>query len=288
MPARMIPLNDGRQIPWLGFGTGTALLYKDATEAVRNAIAHGIVHLDGAQLYENEDTLGAGIAASGVPRETLFVTTKIADLPEGMSVRESFLGSLKRLRLDYVDLLLIHTPKRTLEGRVQEVWKEFEQFQKEGLAKSIGVSNFRIKDFEELLKVATIIPAVNQIEYNPYLYKASQPLLEYMKKHNILATSWGGITPLVHLKGGPVDPVLVSVRERLEKDTGKTVTEGQVLGLWLRYQGIPQITSSSKLERVKEYLATEDLPDLTEEEFQRINKEGAKKHHRVYCEFMDE
>ncbi|KAI0636984.1 Aldo/keto reductase [Trametes polyzona] len=276
-----ITLNDGKQIPWLGFGTGTALRGKDAADFVRVAIANGITHLDGAQLYDNEDTLGAGIASSGKPRSELFVTTKLGKIPEGKTVRDTLVESLKKLRLDYVDLFLIHVPTNH-EGQLKSVWKEFEALQKEGLAKSIGVSNFRAKDLHEVLEVATVIPAVNQIEYHPYVYKASQPVLELQKKHNIVTESYGGLTPIVRHKGGPVDPVLSSIRERLEKDTGKKVTEGQVLGLWLRAQGVVEITTSTKEERVKEYVATQSLPDLTPEEVQAINEAGSKVHHRTF------
>ncbi|KAI0709225.1 Aldo/keto reductase [Earliella scabrosa] len=276
-----IPLNDGKQIPWLGFGTGTALYQRDAEAAVRVAIANGIVHLDGAQMYQNEDSLGNAIASSGKPRAELFVTTKLGKLPEGKTVRDTLLDSLKKLKLDYVDLFLIHMPIHH-EGKIKSVWKEFEALQKEGLAKSIGVSNFRVKDLEELLDSATVTPAVNQIEYHPYVYKASVPLLELHKKHNIVTTSYGGLTPIVRQPGGPVDPVLTSIRQRLEKDTGKTVTAGQVLGLWLRNQGIPEITTSSKEERVKEYIATQALPDLTPEEVESINEAGSKIHNRAF------
>ncbi|KAI0336530.1 Aldo/keto reductase [Cubamyces sp. BRFM 1775] len=281
-----IPLNDGKQIPWLGFGTGTALFGKDAAKSVRVAITNGIIHLDGAQLYGNEDSLGEGIASAGKPRSELFVTTKLGKLPEGKTVRDTLVESLKKLRLDYVDLFLIHMPIHH-EGKLKSVWKQFEELQKEGLVKSIGVSNFRIKDFEEILEVATVVPAVNQIEYHPYVYKAAKPLLEFHKKHNIVTTSYGGLTPIVRHKGGPVDPVLASIRGRLEKDTGKSVSEGQVLGLWLRYQGVPEITTSSKEERVKEYIATQELPDLTAEEVEAINEAGSKVHHRAFCTWLE-
>ncbi|KAI8998645.1 Aldo/keto reductase [Trametes punicea] len=281
-----IPLNDGKRIPWLGFGTGTALYGKDASSAVRIAIANGIVHLDGAQMYGNEESLGEGIASAGKSRSELFVTTKLDKLPAGKTVRDTLLESLKKLKLDYVDLFLIHMPIHH-QGRLKSVWKQFEELQKEGLAKSIGVSNFRIKDLEEILEVATVIPAVNQIEYHPYVYKAAKPLLELHKKHNIVTTSYGGLTPVVRHKGGPIDPVLSSIRERLEKDTGKKVSEGQVLGLWLRSQGIPEITTSSKEDRIKEYVATQSLPDLKPEEVKAINEAGSKVHHRAFCTWFD-
>ncbi|KAI0670395.1 Aldo/keto reductase [Trametes maxima] len=282
-----ITLNDGKQIPWLGFGTGTALYTKDATEAIKVAIANGVTHLDGAQVYANEDSLGAGIIASGKPRSELFVTTKLGKVPEGKTVRDTLVESLKKLQLDYVDLFLIHIPIQH-EGKLQSVWKEFEALQKEGLTKSIGVSNFRVKDLNEILEVATVIPAVNQIEYHPYVYKASQPVIELQKKHNIVTASYGGLTPIVRHKGGPVDPVLSSIRERLEKDSGKKVTEGQVLGLWLRALGVVEITTSSKAERVREYVATQSLPELKPEEVEAINEAGSKVHHRVFMkEWID-
>lgn len=157
-----IQLNDGKHIPWLGFGTGTALYSQDAEAAVRVAIANGITHLDGAQLYQNEDSLGKAITASGKPRAELFVTTKLGKIPEGKTVRDTLVESLQKLQVEYVDLFLIHMPIQH-EGKLQSVWKEFEELQKEGLAKSIGVSNFRIKDLEEVLKVATVKPAANQV-----------------------------------------------------------------------------------------------------------------------------
>ncbi|KAI0780950.1 Aldo/keto reductase [Trametes elegans] len=281
-----ISLNNGEQIPWLAFGTGTALYNKDAANAVRLAIQNGITHLDGAQMYGNEESLGAGIAAAGKPRSELFVTTKLAKIPEGKTVRDTLVESLRKLRLDYVDLFLIHMPVDHT-GRLKAVWKEFEEVQKEGLTKSIGVSNFRNHELQEILEVATVVPAVNQIEYHPYVFKASKELVEFNKKHNIVITSYGGLTPIVRHKGGPVDPILVSVRERLEKDTGKKVSEGQVLGLWLRAQGVPEITTSSKEERIKEYVATQDLPDLKPEEVEAINEAGSKVHHRVFCSWFD-
>ena len=160
--AHRITLNDGRQIPFIGFGTGTALYQKDAENSVKLALACGVVHLDGAQLYQNEDSLGDAVVASGVPRASLFVTTKLGKVPEGKTVRDTLVESLKKLKMDYVDLFLIHMPIHHA-GRLAQVWKEFEAIQKEGLARSIGVSNFRVKDYEELMQGATVTPAVNQV-----------------------------------------------------------------------------------------------------------------------------
>ncbi|KAI0957724.1 hypothetical protein AcW1_006024 [Taiwanofungus camphoratus] len=287
MSSLSITLNDGSKIPWLGFGTGTALYTKDAEQDVLRAIANGIVHLDGAQVYGNEDSLGAAIAASGKPRQSLYVTTKLAAVPAGQNVRDTLATSLKKLKLQYVDLFLIHTPEQH-QGNLKSVWKQVEELQKEGLAKSIGVSNFRVQDLEEILDGASVVPAVNQIEYHPYVFKADQPVIEYMKKKNIVPTSYGGLTPIVRFKGGPVDPVLASIASRVGTTAGQSVSEGQVLQLWLRAKGIPAITTSSKEERIKEYLATETLPGLTPAEVQAIDEAGSKAHHRVFSKFWDE
>ncbi|OCH92212.1 Aldo/keto reductase [Obba rivulosa] len=286
MSSLTLPLNDGRSIPWLGFGTGTALYNKDAEGAVKTAIAAGVVHLDGAQMYANEESLGAAIKAAGRPRDALWVTTKLGKLEPGETVRESLLGSLKKLQLDYVDLFLIHVP--TQHTDLKGVWKQFEELKQEGLAKSIGVSNFRVQDFEKILDGATVVPSVNQIEYHPYVFKASQPVVEFMKKHNIRPTSYGGLSPITRKKGGPLDPVLVSVKESVSKRAGQPVNEGQVLQLWLRTKGIPAITTSSKEERIKEYLAVETLPELTSEEEKAIDDAGSQTHHRVFMSWMDE
>jgi diketogulonate reductase-like aldo/keto reductase len=165
---KLFNLNNGATIPWLGFGTGTALYGRDAANLVRLAIDNKITHLDGAQMYNNEDTLGAGIKASGKPRSELFVTTKLAKLAPGQTVKESLKASLNKLGLDYVDLFLIHDPTpATKEGKLSQWWQGMEEVQREGLAKSIGVSNFRVEDLKVILDSGKIVPAVNQAGFLP-------------------------------------------------------------------------------------------------------------------------
>lgn len=156
-----IPLNDGTSIPWLAFGTGSALFEQDASDAVRMAIENGIVHLDGAQVYGNEDSLGAGIKLSGRPRAELYIVTKLAEVDPGQTVKTSLQKSLSKLGVDYVDLFLIHGP--TPRNEIKRLWKEMEEVRQLGLSKSIGVSNFEAGDLEVLLDGAEIIPAVNQV-----------------------------------------------------------------------------------------------------------------------------
>ena len=157
-----IPLNDGTTIPWLGFGTGGALIKTEVASVLHTALACGVAHFDSAQLYDNEASLGAALAAAGTPRDAVYVTTKLAKLPRGKSVRDTLVASLAKLRLDHVDLFLIHAPIFH-KGRLAAVWKEFEAVQREGLARSIGVSNFTVADFEELLEGATVVPAINEV-----------------------------------------------------------------------------------------------------------------------------
>jgi diketogulonate reductase-like aldo/keto reductase len=278
-----ITLNDSNTVPWIAYGTGTALFAKDVANYVKTAIASGFIHLDGAQVYANEESLGAGIAASGKSRSELYVTTKLGKLAEGESVEASLKGSLQKLGLDYVDLFLIHWPTPH-EGRLQEVWKEMEKVKKDGLAKSIGVSNFKVNHLKQILDGATIKPAVNQIEYHPYLYKATEPIVDFCQEHNIVIASFGGLTPIVRTKG-PLDTILPTIRGRLEKTRGEPVTEGQVLLKWLQAKNILIVTTSTKEERIKEYLDTVNVPPLTPEEIQIIDDTGSKFHNRFFGTF---
>jgi diketogulonate reductase-like aldo/keto reductase len=164
MSISTLPLNDGFQVPWIAFGTGTALYQKDAEVAIRLAIDNGFTHLDGAQVYENEDTLGNGIVASGKSRSELFITTKLGKLSPGATPKSALQESLRKIKVDYVDLYLIHQASNHV-GKLKETWKGMEEAQKAGLAKSIGVSNFTADHLKTILEIATIPPAVNQVSF---------------------------------------------------------------------------------------------------------------------------
>ncbi|KAF9053189.1 NADP-dependent oxidoreductase domain-containing protein [Panaeolus papilionaceus] len=284
MTSKVFTLNDGTQVPWLGFGTGTALFGRDALAFVHAAIDAGVIHLDGAQMYRNEDTLGAGIKASGKPRSELFITTKlIPNLPAGVSVRDSLVESLAKLGVDSVDLFLIHSPVPAAnEGKLPDLWRQMEEVKREGLAKSIGVSNFRVQDLKVILENATIVPAANQIELHPYVWKAAEPIVKLCQENGIAIESYGGLTPIVRVQNGPLDPVLGSIRKRLEETRGAPVSAGQVLTKWLLQKNIIVVTTTSKVHRIKEFQDTDNVPDLTAEEIQAIEEAGAKLHKRQY------
>ncbi|PSR75409.1 hypothetical protein PHLCEN_2v9167 [Hermanssonia centrifuga] len=279
MPSLTIPLLDGTSVPWLAFGSGTALWQQDAAEQVSNAITAGFRHIDTAQMYANESSVGEGIVKSGVPRSELYITTKLDKLPAGQTVKDALKDSLQKLRTDYVDLFLIHMPldHPDLKG----TWKQMEELKAEGLSKTIGVSNFQPKHLDIILDGASI-------EYNPYLYKATQPLLEYMKKHNIAAMSYGGLGPVTALPNGPAEHIFEKVATRLSEETGVQVTKAQVLQIWLRKKGVICVTTSRKKERLQEYVRVSQVPDITDEEEREIDQEGSKAHHRVWATWIDE
>jgi len=274
-------LNDGTSIPVLGFGTGGAFFGKAADSAASQAIATGFTHLDTAQAYGNEDSLGRAIIQHP-PRSNLYITTKLTYIPKGKTVRDTLIESLQKLQIDYLDLFLIHSPT-FVEGKLKETWEEFEALQKEGLVKSIGVSNFRVGDLEQLLAHAKVIPAVNQIEYHPYTVKSAAPIVEFNTKHGIVTESYGGQTSIVKQPGGPVDPVVAKIKQRLIDTTGNPkITEGQVLLKWLEAKDMVALTTSSKKERLEEYLSAPSLPPLTPEEVAAIDEAGSQSHFRRY------
>lgn len=282
-------LNDGTTVPWLAFGTGTALFSQDAAHSVLAAIQSGITHLDGAQAYGNEESLGKGIALSNTPRSELFITTKLhARVGDPATVKETLQESLKKLGTDHVDLFLVHSPNPSNkeEGKLKRVWQQMELVKKEGLAKSIGVSNFRVEDLREILDGATVIPSVNQIELHPYVWKAAEPIVNLCKEQGIVTASYGGLTPIVRAAGGPVDSMVEAARERVEKATGQSIASSQILTKWILQKGALVVTTTSKPDRIKVMLKAIDLPDLTKEEMEAIDKAGAELHKRVYMRYV--
>jgi 2,5-diketo-D-gluconate reductase A len=182
-----LTLHDGVEIPQLGFGV-FQVPPDDTQRVVEEALSVGYRHIDTAGAYRNERGVGAAIAAAGIPREELFVTTKLWNSQQGY---DSTLGaiekSLGRLGLDYVDLYLIHWPVPT-EDRFVETWRAFEQIYGEGGSRTIGVSNFRIEDLERLELETEMLPTVNQIELHPHFQQAE--LRAWHLKHRIATEAW--------------------------------------------------------------------------------------------------
>ncbi|GAA1142254.1 aldo/keto reductase [Nesterenkonia lutea] len=196
-----IALNDGTEIPQLGFGVWQVPA-DDAADVVAEALKVGYRHIDTAAVYGNEEGVGRAIANSGIPREELYVTTKlwVGDFKAGRT-KEALRTSLQKLGLDYVDLYLIHWPSPADEAYL-DAWKAMEELQAEGLTRSIGVSNFLPEHLDRVLEAGTIVPAINQVEIHPALQQRS--IQEADEKHGIKTQAWSPLAQGAVFEDEPV------------------------------------------------------------------------------------
>lgn len=229
-------LNNDREMPLLGLGVYKATGENEAENAVMAAINAGYRLIDTASVYKNEENVGRGIARCGVPRQDLFITTKVWNTAQRLGdIQGAFNRSLDRLKLDYVDLYLIHWP---VPGCYLSTWKELEGILKTGRALSIGVSNFEIRHLEELKKVSGIVPAVNQIECHPLCYP--KELIDYCQSSGIQVQAYA---PLA--RGAYLDNDVMCV---LGTKYGRTPAQ---IGLrWAVQKNISVIPKSVNPERI--------------------------------------
>lgn len=226
-------------MPWLGFGVWRSGDDAATERAVRLAIEHGYRSIDTAKIYGNERGVGRAIRECGVPREQLFVTTKVwNDDVRRDRVAAAFDESLRLLGLDYVDLYLVHWP---IAGKIAKAWRAMEQVAASGRVRAIGVSNHLAPHLRELLDAAEIVPTVNQIEFHPYLQ--SRPLVEFCRSKRIQVEAW---SPLG--QGGSLlqDATLADIAQR----HGKTVA--QVILRWDLQRGVVTIPKSVTPQRIAE------------------------------------
>jgi 2,5-diketo-D-gluconate reductase A len=235
----LITLSDGNQIPQLGLG-----VYKveDATAAriVEGAIDAGYRHVDTAKLYFNEAGVGAGVRASGIPRDEIFVTTKVWNDDHGYDeTLRAFDASLELLGMDYVDLYLIHWPAPK-QDRYVDTWRALEAIKRDGRARSIGVSNFNPPHLEKLLAGATESPVINQVEIQPWLQQ--RELRDFDAARGIVTEAW---SPLA--RGRVIgDPTLEAIGEKHGKSSAQIVIR------WHLEQGLVVIPKSNSIERIRE------------------------------------
>ena len=238
-------LNTGRNIPQLGFGVWQIPRGAPTREAVLAALRAGYRHIDTARIYGNEEDVGNAVRASGIPREEIFVTTKLWNQDHGFdSALHAFDQSLNRLRFDYVDLYLIHWPVPKL--RLQS-WRALEQIHRDGRAHAIGVSNFMRLHLEELLTVAKVVPAVDQIELSPFLQHRETHA--FCSKHGIVVEAYSPLTRGQRLD----DPTLCEVARQIGR------TPAQVLLRWGIEQGLVVLPKSAKAARISENAALFDF-----------------------------
>ena len=249
-----LPLNSGTSIPQLGFGV-FRVDPTDAQRVVEDALEVGYRHIDTAALYNNEEQVGAAIAASGIPREELFITTKLGN-PDHKSgeVVAAFDLSLTKLGLDYVDLYLIHWPMPANELYVQ-AWRQFERFYGEHSARAIGVSNFLVPHLETLLAATDIVPAVNQVELHPIFQQ--RELHDFAAEHGIAIEAWGP------LGQGKYDLFGMSAIQEIAAAHGKS--SAQVVIRWHLQAGNIVIPKSNSRERMRENFEVFDFELTTAE-----------------------
>lgn len=230
-----VELSDGRAMPVLGLGVWQIPDGQPVKEAVHWALEAGIRHIDTARIYRNERGVGDAIRSSGIPREEIWVTTKLFPF-EAPWAEKAIQRSLGRLGLEYVDLYLVHFPP---PGLLLSTWKKMESFAKRGWARSIGVSNYRIDDISKTLRVADIAPVVNQIHMSPYHY--SKALAEHCQALGIAVEAYSPLT-----RGKNLDDALpVSIAEAHGK------TPAQVLIRWGLQHGFIVIPKSARRERIE-------------------------------------
>jgi 2,5-diketo-D-gluconate reductase A len=254
-----LKMNNGLEIPQLGFGV-FLVPPEETQQAVTEALKAGYRLIDTAQGYRNEEGVGAAIAESDVPRDELFITTKLTNSEQGYDTTlTAFDSSMKMLGIDVLDLFLIHWPLPMFDQYV-ETWRAFEKLLADGRVRSIGVSNFEIAHLERLLAETDVTPAVNQIELHPQF--PQEELRAFHDEHGILTESWG---PLGQGKGLLEDPSIVEVAQR------KARTPAQVVLRWHLQLGCVVIPKSVNPDRIRENIDLFDF-ELNDADMAEISK----------------
>ncbi|MBU8851536.1 aldo/keto reductase [Priestia aryabhattai] len=255
-------LNNGVEMPILGFGVFQMNDENECEQAVYDALMAGYRLIDTAASYQNEKEVGRAIKRSGVPREELFITTKLWVQDTGYEkTKTAFTKSLERLQLDYIDLYLIHQPF----GDVYGSWRAMEELYRDGKIKAIGVSNFYPDRLVDLITHNEVLPAVNQVETHPFCQQVESAQL--MKENNVQIESWA---PFAEGKNDIFqNELLVSIAETYNKSVA------QVILRWLTQRGVVVIPKSVRKERIIENFNIFDF-ELSQEDMEKIAKLDTK------------
>jgi diketogulonate reductase-like aldo/keto reductase len=248
---RVRELADGNQMPMLGLGVWQVPNGPECVDAVRSALELGYRHIDTAQAYGNEESIGQALSDSGVPREEVFITTKFFPAQEDPTAEAE--RSLRRLGVDQVDLYIVHWP----QGGPTWAWPGMERARELGYARSIGVSNFSVGELEELTAAASVVPAVNQVQFSPFEYRRA--LLEACRQRGIALEAYSPLGTGRHLS----DETVSGIAQRVGR------TPAQVLLRWCVQHEVPVIAKSTHRERIEENaqifdfaLSDEDMAEL--------------------------
>ena len=252
-----VKLNNGVEMPWLGLGVFQASEGGEVENAVKAALKNGYRSIDTAAFYGNERGVGTGIRESDVPRNEIFLTSKVWNSDQGYhSTLKAFEVSLDKLQTDYLDLYLIHWP---MGKRSVETWKAMEELYKKGKIKAIGVSNFIVDHLEAFLPECNVQPAVNQVEFHPELVQ--QELLDYCNSKNIRLEAWSPI-----IKGEVNDlPVLQAMAAKYGKNPV------QVTLRWEIQKGVVVIPKSANPDRIASNADIFDF-EISDEDMEKIDR----------------
>lgn len=252
-------------LPKIGFGTWKISPDATAELAVIEALNAGYRLIDTAMIYGNEKGVGAAINATDIPREEIYLTTKLWNSDQGYDTALRALdASLQQLGQSYIDLYLIHWPQS--QELSCESWKALEKVHSEGLAKNIGVSNFDVQQLNDLLDMAHVRPVVNQIEFHPFIYETQKPIIEFCRNNGITVEAYSPLS-----RGKALDHQKVA---EVAKNIGKT--NGQVMLRWAIEHGTVPIPKTSHKERMIENLGIFDF-ELSKEQMQELNSLSSDK-----------
>jgi len=261
-----IKLNDGTSIPSIAIGTWQLGGGDVGTGRVEQALEVGFAHIDTAQMYGNEAEVGRALKETGLSRSDVYITTKWSGT-NGLDIPTSIRNSVANLGVDYVDLYLIHFPSLAVPD-IPTVWSQMEQVKADGLAKSIGVSNFTENQLAILLASAKVKPVVNQIQLHPYAYRQQLPTIEYAKQNGIVIEAYSPLVPITRRPGGPLDEPLKGVASKYG------ATPEQILLAWAKAKGTIPVTTSSKKLRLEGYMAAGDI-ELETKDIESLDTAGA-------------
>jgi diketogulonate reductase-like aldo/keto reductase len=248
-------LNNGVRIPVLGLGTWQTT-GKKVEGVILSALNIGYRHIDTAAAYHNETEIAKALIKSGIPRENIFITTKLWNSEHGCNKAIAACEkSLNNLGLDYIDLYLIHWP---VAGLYIETWKALEKLLECGKCRAIGVSNFTVRHLEALLKEAVIVPAINQVEFSPYLYQ--KELLDYCRSKGIQLEAYSPLTRGKKLS----NPALSVLADKYGKSSA------QILIRWSLQTGLVVIPKATSMKHLKENAAVFDF-ELSQEDMEILN-----------------